>query len=93
MPSVAYPGKLTLAEDALAYLGVLVDCLQEWDRYSVGRRSILGGSLPLQGVEVRLGVDAGKVVVNFGSDRRAEKVGSALSDALLGWEQLVVLQG
>ena len=34
----AWPGKLKLSDDPIAYLGILVDILQEWNRYSVFKR-------------------------------------------------------
>jgi hypothetical protein len=44
-------------DDPLAFLGVLVDILQEWDRYTVMKRgeSIFSGSELLQSIDVKLG--------------------------------------
>lgn len=80
---------LTLSEDPLAYLGILVDVLQEWDRYTVFRTSIFTGKLPLQGKDVRLGTDNGIVLIDYGSEDRAKKVREALNTSLQGWDQVV----
>ena len=48
---------LRLEEDALAYLGILVDSVQDWDRYTVSKDSVIGGMLPLQGSDVLLGIE------------------------------------
>lgn len=86
-----WPGALALDDDPLAYLGVLVDILQEWDRYSV--RKVLD-SEPIQGNEVELGVHRRKVKVYFlGPDgtSRAKKVRKDLNIALADWEKMLEL--
>jgi hypothetical protein len=86
-----WPGALALDEDPLAYLGVLVDVVQEWDRYSV--RKLLD-SEPIQGNEVELGAQGGRVILRFlGSEgkNRARKVKKELSLALLEWSRLLQL--
>lgn len=52
--------KIALNDDPLAFLGVLVDSLQEWDRYKVKQRgeSAFSGSDLLQSVEVKLKYDS-----------------------------------
>ena len=85
------PGKLTLAEDPVAYLGVLVDCLQEWDRYSVVPDTVLRNLAPVQGVDMGLKVDAGKIVITFPEQDRADKVREELENALEGWETIIEL--
>jgi hypothetical protein len=86
-----WPGPLMLDDDPLAYLGILVDIVQEWDRYSV--RKVLDGE-PVQGNEVELLPKAGVVVVRFlGADGkgRANKVEKDLNNALANWEKLIHL--
>jgi hypothetical protein len=84
-----WPGLLSLQEDPLAYLGVLVDILEEWDRYSVFKAL---DSEPIQGIDVELGTDAGKIVVQFlgplGS-KRARKLKSNLSASLADWAAIL----
>jgi hypothetical protein len=82
---------LGLKEDPLAYLGILVDVLQEWDRYTVFRDSIFTGRLPLQGKDVRLSVYEGRVRIDYGDSGRARKVRAALKTALMGWERIVTV--
>lgn len=83
------PGNLTLDEDPVAYLGVLVDCLQEWDRYSVVPDTVLRNLSPVQGVDMGLKVEFDKVVITFPEQRRADKVREELDNALEGWTAIV----
>jgi len=83
---------LELAEDPLAYLGILVDCLQEWDRYSLSGEPALVGQMPAQGATVGLQSDptSGKIIVDFRGDQgRAKKVVEDLNTALDDWNSLV----
>jgi hypothetical protein len=84
-----WPGPLRLEEDPLAYLGVLVDVLEEWDRYSVFKAL---DSEPIQGIDVELGTESGKVAVKFlgglGANR-AKKLKSNLNAALADWTALL----
>jgi hypothetical protein len=87
----AWPGPLTLAEDPLAYLGVLVDILQEWDRYSVFKSL---DSEPIQGTEIELGLAGDKIAIRFIcastlAAKRAKKTRGDLDDALSDWKALV----
>jgi hypothetical protein len=93
-PREGYPGSgpLGLDEDALAYLGILVDCAQEWDRYTVSRESVLGGLLPLQGSDVLLGTENGKVRLHLGDSSRTDKVRRSLNYALRDWDRFLVLE-
>lgn len=46
--------KIRINDDPLAFLGVLVDALQEWDRYTVLGESAFTDTEPLQSTEVEL---------------------------------------
>lgn len=81
---------LGLDEDPLAYLGVLVDILQEWDRYSSSRGNLLAGRIPIQGTAVMLGTLDGKIVIKYPGSLNA-RVKAALSAALKDWELVVEL--
>jgi hypothetical protein len=84
-----WPGKLRLSDDPLAYLGVLVDILQEWNRYSVFKDRKRD---TIQGIEVELGADRELVVLTFverdAADRAKELRGS-LDKALDQWSELL----
>jgi predicted HD phosphohydrolase len=82
---------LKLNEDPAAYLGVLVDILQDWDRYAVRRGAALGTSaqLPLQGHEVQVTEDKGRLVFTIPNSRLVKKLKEDLSKSLDDWEQLV----
>jgi hypothetical protein len=85
----SWPGRLSLDEDPLAYLGVLVDVLEEWDRYSVFKAL---DAEPIQGTEVELGAPADKVVLRFvgpQGPKRANKLRANLNEALDGWTMLL----
>lgn len=93
-PQYASIQKLSLDEDPLAYLGILVDGIQEWDRYSVSREAVISGTLPLQGVDVKLGVTNGIVSIDYCNPDRAQRVTKALNDSLSDeWTQLVSIKG
>lgn len=83
--------KLQIEEDPIAYLGILVDCLQEWDRYTVSGESVIGGALPLQGVDVELGYDASNITIAYHNSRVAESVRKSLDVALADWESIVII--
>jgi hypothetical protein len=84
-----WPGKLAISDDPLAYLGVLVDIIQEWDRYSVFKAP---DREPIQGSEVELGKQGGKIMLHFNGPSgapRARKLRENLDAALVDWRKLV----
>jgi hypothetical protein len=89
-PSAHRPQKLALNEDPLAYLGILVDSIQDWDRYLVFHSRT---KVPIQGIDVKLQIQAGKAVIEFPPDQkdRVDKLKKELNNALDGWEELVQL--
>jgi hypothetical protein len=58
-------GKLRIADDPLAYLGIIVDILQEWDRYSVSGDSAIGGPIPIQGKDIKLEFDSSQDLITL----------------------------
>jgi hypothetical protein len=87
-----WPGTLALREDPLAYLGILVDVIQEWNRYSVFKDL---DREPIQGIEVKLGLVSDKIVVQFlepNATGRAEKLTKELDQALAEWRDLVEIR-
>jgi hypothetical protein len=81
--------RLAVKEDVLCYLGVLVDILQEWDRNTIERSSVVSGQLPVQGVDVNLSRKKGRVVVHYRDTDRAKAVRRNLTKALVGWAAFV----
>ena len=79
---------LRLEEDPLTYLGILVDILQEWDRYTVVRSSMLGSS-PIQSIDVTLAAASGRVMIDYHDVQRAGKTRSELDATLVDWRHLV----
>ena len=79
---------LKIEEEPLGYLGVLVDCIQEWDRYFVFSTA---ERLPVQGNDVTLSRDANKVIINLGNLKRAEKIRAELDSALVDWTDIIEL--
>ena len=87
-----WPGKLRLSDDPLAYLGILVDIIQEWNRYSVKKRL---DSEPIQGIEVELGSKSSMIFLRFKEPdalKRAAKVRKELDQALAAWKDLLEIQ-
>lgn len=88
-----WPGPLPLEEDALAFLGILVDVIQCWDRYPVYPRKQRGE--PVQGHEVLLHASDAKVVVTFTGAQardRADSVRKELNRGLLSWADVVEIR-
>ena len=92
-------GKLTIAEDPLAYLGILVDILQEWDRHSTRRiRSIEEGLRRINSGDVRIGKTArGRIAIVYGCRdenhrTRLSNMRRALDQALHDWEKIVTIR-
>lgn len=84
-----WPGKLSMSDDPLAYLGILVDIMQEWNRYSVFKDL---EREPIQGIEVELGAERHKIVMQFTQPNaavRAAKMRKNLEQALNGWSDFL----
>jgi hypothetical protein len=88
--------KLKLTEDPLAYLGILVDILQEWDRHSTRRIQKIGiGPRRINSGDVSIGpTDSGRIAIRYGCrdndwQKRWDKMNEDLDDALEGWRDLV----
>jgi hypothetical protein len=82
---------LSIEEDPLAYLGILVDCVQEWDRYTTSQESVIGGRLPLQGTDVTLCHKDD--VIHLGLPKRfADDASKALNGCLQDWSQYLQIE-
>lgn len=84
--------KIRLSDDPLAYLGILADIVQDWDRYGVSGVSSLIGALPVQGKDVKLGATRGKIVIQYSDKEKAGALVKDLNCALDGWEDIVRLK-
>ncbi len=94
-----FPGwkeKLELSEDPLAYLGVLVDVLQEWDRHSTRKvTAVESDERMINSNDVRIGHSAdGKIYIQYGcrdgkAAERQQKITAQLDMALADWDQIV----
>lgn len=84
--------QLLLNDDPLAYLGILVDVLQEWDRPKSARGQFFKGQRPVSSRDCQLGASRGKILVSYGSAAISEKVGQNLDTALAGWKDVVELR-
>lgn len=82
------PGKLELAHEPLTYLGILVDCIQDWDRYFVFNST---ERIPVQGIDVELSVEDGLIVVKV-PEKLKEKMVKDLNFALADWDKLVKIE-
>lgn len=76
---------------SVIYLGILADSLQEWDRNTVKHECVIGGKLPVQGSDLKLGVDSGKIKIDYTDQRISKKVKEALSYALKDWEDIIYI--
>ena len=55
------------------YLGILVELLQEWDRYTTSRNSVFTGELPISSADVCVGASNRVVHINYGNAEVARK--------------------
>ena len=81
--------KLKLNDDPLTYLGILVDIIEEWDRYTVIKKSIFTGTMPIQGTDVKISIEDDLIKLNYEDKARSKSVKEALNNALNGWQQIV----
>jgi hypothetical protein len=83
---------LSIEEDALAYLGILVDILQEWDRYKVFSSPADVGKL-VQGNEVGMWTlekdGQSKIFISYPNAKIVKKVKGALDSSLKDWSEIV----
>lgn len=83
--------KLDIEEDPLTYLGILVDCIQEWDRNTISHESIIGGFLPIQGANVELNIRGDKIEINYNNLYCSAEVQQTLNECLNNWTNFVVI--
>lgn len=82
--------KISLKEDPMTYLGVLVDVIEEWDRYNTTSSSVMTSKLPLQGIDVFIRKRRNTLIeIKFPNSKIAEKVKKDLSNSLLGWKKII----
>ena len=84
--------KLTLQDDPLAFLGVLVDIIQDWDRSTSAGDAALMKRLPLQATEVDVEVVGDRVCFAFEDSGVASRLQKELSKCLTGWQKLCGIQ-
>lgn len=93
--------KVALSDDPLAFLGILVDLLQEWDRYNAHRgrhsRPLEPVGLPVQGVDVTAYCDGERLILGFPwgpnpKKSRKESLSEELDNSVPGWRQFVTLE-
>jgi hypothetical protein len=60
---------LTLKQDPLAYLGVLVDSLQVWDRFHVFKDEFSSGRIPISNNQVKISVSGRKLKIRLQNEK------------------------
>jgi len=87
-------GILSLEDSPLEYLGVLVDILQEWDRYSVNKDEVFATNDRLQGTQVDIDKDSIpdklKFIFDY-TDKKDLQTGllKALNFSLVDWKNIL----
>ncbi|MCU7520736.1 MAG: hypothetical protein HF312_11025 [Ignavibacteria bacterium] len=81
--------RLNINEDPITYLGILVDILQEWDRYSVFSNPFNSDSNTLQGIDVELERVNGMIRINYHNEKISREIRKALNKSLIGWNNIV----
>ncbi|MCX6249539.1 MAG: hypothetical protein NTX61_02195 [Bacteroidetes bacterium] len=82
-------GRLKMDQDPLAYLGILVDTLQEWNRYTVKRKTAIVGSLPIQGHDISLGTKNNHIIITYPEGSISARIRNSLDTSLDSWEKIV----
>ena len=88
--------KIKLDDDPLAFLGVLVDALQEWDRYTISGESAFSEKKELlQNTDVDIDIKLDKINFYYllkkgnGEKNFSKDIKKALNRCLLKWDDLV----
>ena len=89
--------KIKIDDDPLAFLGVLVDALEEWDRYTIsGDAAFSKKTEPLQGTDIDIEFESEEKPINFyypvkGGEEKdfASDIEKTLNDCLDGWKTLI----
>jgi hypothetical protein len=86
--------KYSVDSDPLTYLGILVDCIQCWDRFSVNPLSIFSGAVPAQSAEVEYDLVNGRAVFSFQNQTETfiERLRDELNNSLLDWDQFIEIR-
>lgn len=86
-------GKLWIEDDPLAYLGILVDIIQSWDRFNVNRNPYFEKKIPLQSRDVMVRQDENRLVFLFKDNpRMAKSIKDDLNRALKDWNKFLVIE-
>ena len=86
-------GRLWIEDDPLAYLGILVDTIQSWDRFNVNRNPYFEKKVPFQSRDVFVKQEDNKLVFLFKDGKEiAESVQKDLNKALKDWDKYVSIE-
>lgn len=83
--------KLQLSDDPLTYLGILVDILQQWDRYNVDSGAIFNNIKTIQNNEVYIGKNKKqkKIKIKYINEDIKNDVIEALDNSLYKWSDII----
>ena len=82
--------KLTINEEPFSYLGILVDILQEWDRFNTTPSSIFTEQLPIQGVDILINKRKdGIIEILYPQEKIVKKIKNVLDDTLVDWHKII----
>ncbi|GAB4394341.1 MAG: hypothetical protein Tsb0032_18600 [Kiloniellaceae bacterium] len=85
--------KLSLEDDPLAYLGIMVDELQFWDRFNVFDPVKDYNELPTQATQVRLGTSKPIGDIDFAApNHEVIRLKKELDRRLIGWDRILNLE-
>lgn len=89
--------KLKIENDPLTYLGLLVDILQEWDRYSSSPDLMSENNYPLQGRDMRLHFNKTKKIVEISypktfDNKEFEEIKNKLNENLIDWNKIIIIK-
>lgn len=82
---------ISLNDDPLTYLGILVDIIQEWDRYRVKPDQVNFASIATS-LNTEIMFSRKKLYIQYPHRSIYKKVRSAFETTLVGWERFIVLK-
>ncbi len=85
-------GLLYIEDDPLAYLGILVDIIQQWDRHRVFPNPALIRKIPVQSKDVSVAIEDSRLIVKYSNAQFSKSVQDDLNKSLKNWDAFVSIE-
>jgi hypothetical protein len=84
--------KITAADDPLSYLGILVDILQVWDRYTVSNDDIFDLKEPIENKDILIDKKNHKVILSYNNIDVVKQIKKRLEESLPDWKNFLIIK-